>query len=109
MSDNEFIEYKNLSDKAENETLSYEQLEKLNKLHIVFLNNCYDLALKNAAEQKEIQESLESIKQSLDEQEVINSLLASFIGESGLADEFKEFFDETVKRWDEEVEKNPIN
>lgn len=91
MNENELTEYQKLAEKSETESLTNEELTRLNQLHVIFLGICYDSALKNAEEQKEIKDSLSLINQTLDERELLNTLLSMFIEDKGLADEFNEF------------------
>lgn len=102
MDEKEIEEYMKLADKADEGQASHEELTKLNEFHLVFLRNTYELALQNAEEQRELNDSLESAKQSLEENELISSILAAFIEEKGLMDEFNEYL---IKAIDEGIEK----
>lgn len=103
MNDQELKEYQELAAKAEAEQISYEELTRLNELHVVFLQFCYDSALKNAEEQQEIKESFELIQESLDENDSLNAVLIAFIEEKGLTDEFNEFFNTAIDEAIEEI------
>jgi hypothetical protein len=92
----EFQEYSSLIAKSETEQLSYEELQRLNELHILFIQQCY----QNALNSEEVQTEM---RKEIDEYYLVTTVLLNFIDEQGLTDAMQDYFNATI---DEVVEKS---
>ncbi|MEH7440471.1 hypothetical protein V7182_23775 [Neobacillus drentensis] len=92
LSDYEMILYKCLSEKAETEPLTYEELSQLNDLHVSIIRNCYESVKQIEEQQDDLKDTLKFVSQAWDESEQLNKIYDSFIEEKGLEDEFLDVF-----------------
>ena len=96
MDEQDYEEYSSLVSKFETEQLSYEELRRLNELHVIFIRKCYQTALESEEVQAEM-------RNDLDEYSLVSTVLLNFIDEQGLTEEMQDYFNASI---DEVVEES---
>lgn len=82
-------EYLELTEIAKQRELSYEELSRVNELHVDIVVQCFEASM-------EIQDKFDLLKQAWHDTETLNKACTEFLEEKGLTTEFVAFLKEAL-------------
>jgi hypothetical protein len=85
-------EYIELTTKADKGPLTYEELNRLNEIHVSMIRKCYESFIRNEEGKNQVKEALIFLAQSWREIDNLNQAYANFLEGMGLTNEFLDYF-----------------